>query len=197
MTVKKDSKQRVKEEIENEITGDEVQGAGTSEDEQDAKSLTDELEAAQAEAKGHYDKLLRVMAEFENFKKRISREHTEYLKYGNEKLLNALIPVIDDFERVLDHIPPDAKNELKSFGDGMELVHKNVLTVLAKFGLKEVEALGKEFDPNCHEAIGYQPSSKYPQNIVMEVHRKGYWMQDRLLRAAMVTVSQGKTKKEG
>lgn len=158
--------------------------------EKDIKDLTDELEVTRSEAKGHYDKLLRIMAEFENFKKRITREQSDHIKYGNESVLKALIPVIDDFERILDHIPDGSSKEVKAIAEGMELVHKNLFKVLSEFGLKEVDVKGS-FDHDFHEAVSCVPSPNHPEGKIIEVHRKGYLLYDRLLRPASVTISKG------
>lgn len=152
--------------------------------------LEKHIKGVEEEAKKNHDKLLRVMAEFENFKKRIEKEKTEHLQYSNEKLLSELLPVLDDFDRILDHIPEDAPEEVRSIADGVEMVRKNMTAVLGKFGLAEVEALGQPFDPSIHEAISTTQNEQGDPDTVIEVHRKGYRMGDRLLRAAMVTVNK-------
>jgi molecular chaperone GrpE len=157
-----------------------------------ADELTEQIRAAEEEAKNHYDKLLRVMAEFDNFKKRMGREREEQFKYANEKLLVELLPVIDDLDRVLDHISPDAPDDVKLIADGVGLVQKSLISTLSRFGLKEIPALGEEFDPSKHEAIAVVESEAHEPGHVMAVHRKGYWLGERLLRAAMVTVAKAK-----
>ena len=154
------------------------------------EELEGQIRAAEEEAKNHYDKLLRVMAEFENFKKRMEREKTEHLQYSNEKVLADMLPVLDDFDRILEHIPKDHSEDVDNLAHGMELVRKNMLSALAKHGLHEVEALGSPFDPNVHEAVSTAAADDAESNTVIEVHRKGYLLGDRLLRAAMVTVSK-------
>jgi molecular chaperone GrpE len=145
----------------------------------------------QIKAKKHYDKLLRVMAEFENTKKRMAKEREDLVKYGNEKLLADLLPSLDDLDRVLDHVPPDASEDVKNFASGVELVRKTLLMTLAKYDLREVDACGQEFDPSRHEAIAVCESQGHDSNMIIAVHRKGYWLGDRLLRPSMVTVSKG------
>jgi len=149
-----------------------------------------QIRAAEEDAKQHYDKLLRVMAEFENFKKRMNKEREELVSYGNEKLLSDLLPTLDDLDRVLDHLPVDASEDVRQFVEGVELVRKSLLTTLEKYKLKEVAALGEEFDPSKHEAIAAVESDNHEPNTVMAVHRKGYWLGERLLRPAMVTVAK-------
>lgn len=154
------------------------------------QELETQIRAAEEEAKNHYDKLLRVMAEFENFKKRMEREKSENLKYSNEKVLADMLPILDDFDRILDHIPKDHSKDVDNLAHGIELVRKNMLAALGKHGLAEVEALNQPFDPNVHEAVSTAPSDDVAPDTVTEVHRKGYALGERLLRAAMVTVSK-------
>jgi molecular chaperone GrpE len=154
------------------------------------EDLESQIRAAEEEAKNHFDKLLRVMAEFENFKKRMEREKSEHQQYSNEKVLTDMLPVLDDFDRVLEHIPKDHSEDVDNLAHGMELVRKNMLTALGKHGLHEVEAIGAPFDPNVHEAVSTAAAEDADSNTVIEVHRKGYTLGDRLLRPAMVTVSR-------
>lgn len=165
---------------------------GAKEKEGGADDLSEQIRAAEEEAKNHYDKLLRVMAEFENFKKRMGKEREDHFKYANEKLLTAILPTLDDFDRVLDHVPPDASPEVRQIAEGVALVQKSLATVLDNFGLKEVPALGEEFDPARHEAIAVVESDSHEPGHVMAIHRKGYWLADRLIRPAMVTVAKAK-----
>ncbi|MBU4484617.1 nucleotide exchange factor GrpE [bacterium] len=152
------------------------------------KTKIKELEEKLREGK---DRLLRTVAEADNFKKRLEKEHAELTKYGHEKLVGDLISILDDLDRVLDHCPHEAIPEVKSFVEGVELINKQFRTTLGKFGLSEINALGEKFDPNLHEGISTLPSDEYPADAVMAVHRKGYKLNDRLLRASMVSVSQG------
>jgi len=152
--------------------------------------LGKQIRAAEEDAKNHYDKLLRVMAEFENFKRRMTKEREELVRFGNEKLLSDLLPSLDDLDRVLDHVPPDASDDVKKIAEGIELVRKTLLATLDRYDLKEVPALGETFDPSMHEAIATVESEAHEPDTVMAVHRKGYWLADRLLRPAMVTVAK-------
>lgn len=161
-----------------------------SEQAEGAGALEAQIRVAEQEAKEHYDKLLRVMAEFENFKRRMTRERDELVQYGNEKLLSELLPALDDLDRVLDHIPADASQEVRQIADGITLVRKSLASTLEKFGLKEVAAEGVPFDPNHHEAVGVIESEGHDPGTVITVHRKGYELKDRLLRPAMVTVAK-------
>lgn len=162
----------------------------------DSSTPPDEkLKAAQEEAKKNHDRLLRVMAEFENYKKRIAREHHERSQYVHEVLLKELLKVLDDFERVMDHLPEEKSEAAAGLIDGIALVHKDFFNVLTKFGLKEVQIEGETFDPHLHEAIAQVESSDHPEGTIVHCHRKGYRLHERLLRPASVTVA--KPKKEG
>lgn len=152
--------------------------------------LEEQIRDAEEEAKNHYDKLLRVMAEFENFKKRMEREKSEHQQFSNKKVLADMLPVLDDFDRILEHIPKNHSADVDNLAHGMELVRKNMLTALGKHGLHEVDALGVPFDPNVHEAVSTATAEDAKSDTVIELHRKGYLLGDRLLRAAMVTVSK-------
>lgn len=157
----------------------------------DMRQMEEQIQAAEKEAKDHYDKLLRVMAEFENFKKRMEREKESFYKYSNEGIVCDLLPVIDNMDKVLEHIPEDAAPEVKAIADGVELVKKQLCDTLGKYGMNCVDAVGAPFDPNCHEAIAHVESDDDEGVVVLE-HRKGYKLHDKLIRASMVSVSKGK-----
>ncbi|MFA4875681.1 MAG: nucleotide exchange factor GrpE [bacterium] len=159
-------------------------------EEQSEGDLGAQIQAAEEEARQHYDKLLRVMAEFENFKKRMMKEREDLVRFGNEKLLAELLPALDDMDRVLEHLPVDPSEDVKKFADGVALARRSLGTTLEKFGLKEIPALGEPFDPARHEAIAAVESDSYAPDSIMAVHRTGYWLFDRLLRPAMVTVAK-------
>lgn len=155
------------------------------------EKLTSQLTTAEEEAKAHYDKLLRAMAELDNFKKRTEREKSEALKYSNEQIITDLLPVLDDLDRVLEHLPEGASKELHDFVSGVQLVAKTFVSVLGKFGLSEIKSEGEKFNPEFHEAVAHIPSADIPSDNIVEVHRKGYILHDRVIRAAMVSVSRG------
>jgi len=171
-----------------EIPPEPLEGAPT--DEKSYGDIEAQIRAAEEEAKSHYDKLLRVMAEFENFKKRIQKEKEEHLQYSNERLLKELLPVLDDLDRVLEHLPEVGTPEVEALAEGIGLVRKNMCAALEKCGLKEVAGHGAPFDPAVHEAIATGSTDGASPDTVMAVHRKGYLLFDRLLRPAMVTVAK-------
>lgn len=158
----------------------------------DFEELSDQLKTAEEEAKAHYDKLLRVMAELDNYKKRSEKEKRELVKYSNEKLVTDLLPVLDDLDRVLEHLPKGASKELHDFVSGVQLVSKHFLATLKKYGLEEIETEGEKFNPELHEAVSHIPHDEVESDHIIEQHRKGYMLNGRVIRAAMVSVSKGK-----
>ena len=158
--------------------------------EREENEILSDLHAAEKEAKEHYDKLLRIMAEFENFKKRASREQEERVKYANEKLMLELLPVLDDFDRVLDHVSEEKKADAQAITDGVGLVRKSLLNTLNKFGLSEIKTSGEKFNPQHHEAVQCIKDPDKEDDDIVSVHRKGYKLGDRVIRAAQVVVSK-------
>lgn len=150
------------------------------------------LAAAREEARSNYERLLRVSAEFENYKKRSQREIQDFRKYANEALLKALLPVVDDLERAIssarDALPAIAGEQCVV--DGVELILKELLKVLENFAVKPIEALGQPFDPNFHQAVMQEATDSQPENMVLQEFQKGYLIHDRLLRPSMVVVSK-------
>lgn len=149
-----------------------------------------ELEKARAEAAEAHDKLLRMAAEFDNQKKRLQRDKETALKYAEENLIRELLPSLDNLERALDQ---DRNGE--DFGDklreGVEMTRRGLVSTLEKFGLRPLHSVGEPFDPNFHEALAMEASSEVPEQKVLKEYEKGYFLKDRLLRAAKVVVSKG------
>ena len=158
-------------------------------DKKDEKSdLEGKLQEKEKEAKDHYDRYLRLSAEMENFKKRMEKEKGETYKFANENLLKDLLPILDNLERAMEH-GQETENS-KALLEGVEMIHKGFLTVLEKYGVTRVEALGEEFDPNQHEAVMVQEEAGRPPGLVIAQLQKGYRLHNRLVRPAMVVVSK-------
>jgi len=155
------------------------------------EKLQAQLEEKTRESSEYFDKWLRLRAEFENFKKRMQKERADLLKFGNESLLKALLPVLDNLSRAIEH----GKNAKESSPllEGVEMVQKEFLTALDKFGVKSVQAVGEVFDPERHEAVSQAESELEPNRVISAV-QSGYFYHDRLLRPARVIVSKGKTE---
>jgi molecular chaperone GrpE len=134
-----------------------------------------------------FDRLLRKQAEFENFKKRVEREKSEFAQFASSELMRELLNVLDSFELAIRNASAEGGRE--NVLRGFELIHKQLQDTLGRFGLKAIEAKGQPFDPNYHQAVSTQASSDVREDTVVEELRKGYVLNGRLLRAAMVTVS--------
>lgn len=145
-----------------------------------------EIKKAQPE-EGDDAKYLRLMAEFQNYKKRVAKEKTDIHAYANEKIVTELLEVLDNFERAL---ASDTSVEAEGYAQGMKLIFDQLLGVLTKSGLVEVKALGEDFDPNLHNAVMTSDSDEYDSNKVCNVLQKGYSLNGRVIRPAMVTVAK-------
>jgi molecular chaperone GrpE len=156
------------------------------------KEAAAELEAArdqaQQQAKENYDRLLRVSADFENYKKRVAKEKADLTRYGNEELIKALLPVIDNLERALEHAA--AAREQGSIREGVEMTLQQFLQILRRFGASPISATGERFDPTRHEAVMEQASAEHDPGHVVSELEKGYLLNDRLVRPAKVVVAK-------
>jgi molecular chaperone GrpE len=156
------------------------------------EEIITELEAAlqktREETKENYDRLLRVSAEFENYKKRVAREKSDLIRYGNEELLKALLPVIDNLERALGHATAESNQE--GIKDGVEMTLQQFLHILQRFGVTPIVAEGARFDPTRHEAVMEQATAAYAPGHVVSELEKGYLLNDRLVRPAKVVVAK-------
>ncbi|QTA78610.1 HSP-70 cofactor [Desulfonema limicola] len=150
------------------------------------------LELAQQEAKQENERFLRLYADFENYKKRSAREIQDFRKFANDALIKELLPVLDNLERAIDSSNAANEESDKSIAQGVDMTLKEILKILEKFHVKPVDAIGKPFDPNFHEAIGQEETQEYEDNIVIKEFQKGYLLHDRLIRPAMVMVSKYK-----
>ena len=160
----------------------------------------EDLKTRAAKADENWDRLLRTTADFENFKKRAAREKIESAQYASSSLLQKLLPVLDNFENALaaaqtaTAVRPgtlaveDAR--LASLQSGVTMIQQQLKNVLTETGLEEIDAAGKPFDPNFHEAISQQESAETPEGNVLQQVRKGYKFKDRLLRPAAVIVAK-------
>ena len=151
---------------------------------------TVEERAADAEAKYKemQDRYLRLNAEFDIYKKRMMRENSDRLKYFNMELIKELLPSVDNLERAISHAG-DENSDLENMIEGLQMVYKGMQEAFGKFGVSEIESIGKEFDPNCHQAVGMIESQEVPENHVAEECLKGYYLHDRIIRPTMVRVS--------
>jgi len=154
----------------------------------DAKPEAEAKDAAEL-----HDQLLRLGAEFENYKKRVQKETSDLIKFGNESLLKAVLPILDNLERAIDH--GKKMNENGPLLQGVEIILRQFLTILERFGVKPVAARGESFDPEKHEAVSLAESDQEPNRVISELE-KGYLLHERLLRPAKVLVSKARPEKK-
>ncbi|SQH75796.1 heat shock protein [Shewanella benthica] len=168
--------------------------AGLMDELTQANFRIEELEQALAESQTkveeQVDSVTRAAASEANIRRRAAQDVEKARKFALEKFANELLPVIDNMERALEGTDAEAE-EAKAIYEGVELTLKNFISTVDKFGLKVINPQGEAFNPEHHQAIGMQPSPDFPENTVMMVMQKGYILNDRLLRPAMVMVSQG------
>ena len=150
----------------------------------------EELKARAAQADDFWDRLLRATADFENFKKRSARERQDAVKYANETLMQKLIPVLDNFDMAQTAAQSGPANGTTSLQAGIAMIQQQFKSVLADAGVEEVDATGKPFDPNFHEAVSQQETADTPEGHVIQQLRKGYKLRERLLRPATVIVAK-------
>ena len=153
------------------------------------KSLEQEIEERKKEYNELHERYLRVAADFDNYRKRVSKEKADIIAYANEELIKALLNVLDNLERALEH--SESSEDPGPIVEGVKLVYKHFLSCLEKFGVQPVDAgKGQEFDPRCHQAIERVESGDITPGIILSEMLKGYTLKDRLLRPALVVVSK-------
>ncbi len=153
----------------------------------DATNAGEQIEQLRRERDENYDRLLRKTAEFENYRRRVDKERRELAQYAAGDLLEALLPIIDDFERALQ---ADASADPDAYRKGVELIYKQFQDLLARRGVTPLETVGKDFDPRFHQAITHEESPGRREGEVIDEVRRGYMHGDRLLRPAMVKVAK-------
>jgi molecular chaperone GrpE len=147
------------------------------------------LKTRAAKADENWERVLRITADFDNYKKRAAREREEAIKFANESLMKKLIPVIDNFDMALTAASQPGANA-QSLQTGVAMISQQLRSALVESGLEEVDAAGKPFDPNWHEAVSQQETSETAEGNVLQQLRKGYKLRDRLIRPATVVVAK-------
>ncbi|HUL51592.1 MAG TPA: nucleotide exchange factor GrpE [Candidatus Nitrosotalea sp.] len=150
----------------------------------------EELKAKAAKADEHWDRLLRVTADLENFKKRAARERQDALRYASEALLSKLVPILDNFDMALAAGAVAEGATVDSLRTGVSMIYNQFKAALAEAGLEEIDATGQPFNPNFHEAVSQEESNDVPEGQVIRQLRKGYRLRDRLIRPATVVVAK-------
>ena len=133
------------------------------------------------------DKYTRLFAEFDNFRKRSEKEKTAMFEVGAKSIIEKILPIIDSFERGLATVPEEEKGS--GFAEGMDKVYKQLVTSLEEAGVKQIEALGQEFDPNLHNAVMHIEDESFGENVVAEEFQKGYMYRENVVRHSMVKVA--------
>ena len=160
-------------------------------DDDPIKELEAKLEAKEKETVETYDRLLRATAEFDNYKKRSSREMAEFRKFANQSLIKEMLSVVDNLELAMNSSNGNKAID-KDLLQGLEMTHKEILKVFEKFNVKPIDAKGQPFDPTFHEAVMQEETNDSPKNTVVNELQRGYMIHDRLLRPSMVVVAKPK-----
>ncbi|RJP61131.1 MAG: nucleotide exchange factor GrpE [Candidatus Auribacter fodinae] len=138
----------------------------------------------------YFNQMLRIQAEFDNYRKRVNKEKIEFHKYANEKLLSEILPILDNFQRALKTLEEHVTQENHPFFQGVEMIYKQMAQLMKQYDVQELETVGKPFDPRFHEAVQQIESADHPDSTVVTEISRGYMLNDRLLRPAIVVVSK-------
>lgn len=172
------------QEINHEIKQNEA-GTGTVE-ETDPNVLRSQLAEQQKLAEDYFNRLARVQADYDNFRRRTRQEKEDFYKYASEQLVVALLPVLDNFDRAL----AAGGESVESFKSGVQMIYRQLQDILEADGLTPVQAVGEQFDPTRHEAVLQAETDEYPDNTVIEEFSRGYCLKDKVIRPAMVKVAR-------
>lgn len=162
---------------------------GTEQKTDKESALEEQLSACQEELAKHKDLYLRTVADLENYRKRAQREKEEMGRFANERLLREILPIKDNLERAVEHAR-EQESDAKALLEGIDMTLQMLGKTLEQFGVAPITALGEPFDPNRHEAMGQMESTEHPPNIIVKEMQRGYLLNDRLLRPAMVMVAR-------
>ena len=159
----------------------------TAKDMDQSETCTEEAEASEEKIEELTDRLTRQMAEFDNFRKRTDREKSQMYEVGAKDVIDKILPVVDNFERGLEAVTEEEKED--PFVKGMEQIYKQLMTTLEGIGVKPIEAVGNEFDPDFHNAVMHVEDEEVGENIIVEEFQKGYMYRDSVVRHSMVKVA--------
>jgi len=206
------AKKEIKIQTDSEEAKKEVKAADTAENDKQAfkrdpdlaaenqvddpqEDLAERLKLKEQEARENYDRVLRVSAEFDNYKKRASRDMEEFRKYSNQALIKEMLSVVDNLELAMNSTNGHQAID-KGLLDGLAMTHKEIIKVFEKFSVKPISAKGQPFDPTFHEAVMQEQTDEFPANTIINELQKGYLIHDRLLRPSMVVVASAKDKED-
>lgn len=182
--------------VEVEASKQDIEAAEKPLTEKTTEELLSLVKEKEEEAHTNYDRMLRMAAELENYKKRAEKEKAEQINYANEAFMKDLLAVLDNLERAIQHAKNDPTDK-QALLNGVEMVLKECVNVMGKYGLKAVDTSGKMFDPQYHEAVTVEENDSVEENTILDELQKGYIFQDRLLRPAMVIVSRRPANNSG
>jgi molecular chaperone GrpE len=168
------------------------EGHAAGDEQKKIETLTQQLREKEKEAAENYDKYMRAVAELENYRKRAVRDRADSLKYGQENLIRDILPLVDNLDRAMEHACNS--NDFEAFKEGLQLIQNQLSGCLGKQGVEPIEAIGRTFDPNVHEAVLQVESSDHGHNQVVEEYEKGYLLNGRLLRPSKVSVCRLREK---
>jgi molecular chaperone GrpE len=188
----KDLRDRTGETEAGVISGD--RGEKVSDTTGKEEELMVKLQEAESRAAENYDKYVRAVAEFDNYKKRAVREKADAIKYGNESLLRDILPLVDNVDRALEHA--GSSEDFEAFKEGLKMLHEQLLCCLKKHGVEVIDTAGKDFDPNVHEAMLQVESDEHEASKVVSEFERGYLLNGRLLRPAKVCVCKRPEKED-
>ena len=188
MADKVEELKEIKEKLEKDVSKKETKKI--KQEDKNIKELELEIEKLKLALNMSNDKALRANAEMMNFKRRKEEETSNMLKYANEDVLKSLLPVVDNFERGIKLDDNDLSDEVSKFLSGFKMIYSNLIGVVNKNEVKEIEAYGVEFDPTIHQAVLMEHDDAKPSGVVLEVLQKGYMYKDKCIRPAMVKVNE-------
>ncbi len=158
--------------------------SGAVAEESDPVLLRQILAEQLSKAEENYDRLVRLQADYDNFRRRTRQEKEEFYKFASEKLINTMLPVLDNFELALSA----EGDSIENFKSGVQMIYKQLLDVLAAEGVMPIPAVGEQFDPLMHEAVLRAESDEHPDNTIVQELRRGYFLKDKVIRPSMVKV---------
>ncbi len=192
------SDENIKDNLKNENTSDEKEKTDKEEMvlSEKIKEMEKELKDKEEQISQLKNSLIRLHAEFDNFRKRSSREKVEFCKYAQEKLMQELLPIMDNFDSAFLAVNKIEQNQsIKSFIDGISISYKSLKDVLAKEGLREINACGEQFNPSVHDAVQMIECTDHPDECIIEEIQKGYYLADKILRHPKVKVAKRNSNK--
>ena len=172
------------EEVKTEDAEEKAEGEASEEAAKEEEAKKAEEEAKKAE-EAESERYMRLMAEFQNFKRRVAKEKSDIHAYANEKIVSDLLPVLDNFERALS-----TETEDEGYAKGMQLIFEQLKTALGNAGLEEIKAMDEEFDPNVHNAVMTETIEEKEDGTITKVLQKGYRLKDKVVRPSMVAVNK-------